>query len=479
MLLAALLTASPAAAQQAPATLQQQAPATLQQQVEAKLAEAGPGVRFGLVVATLDGREIVSLNPDGRFVPASNTKLFTTIAAYELLAGIDQPDRDGATRVLLRPMRGKAPDVILEGRGDARLSSAPNCATDCLATLADAVAARTRRVGAVIGDSRAFADERWSFGMSWNNIPTRSGTALGALMIDGNEAVLRIAPGAAGQPPRVTGGDYMTVANEAVTVAEGKTALEVARLPGSRTVRLSGTILAGAAEEVLRLGIDDPAHYAAWRFTRMLQERGVRVSGAPAALYRPAGGGAALAEAQPVEVARAEPGPLGEDIATINKVSQNVHAELLLRRLGAARAKPDVAGGLEAVREMLDRAGVPERAATLADGSGMSPYNRVSPRGVVTLLRWAAGRPWGASFRASLPVGGIDGTLGRRFAGGALKGRVFAKTGSLTAASAVSGYLLTARGETLVFSALASDVPEDVRATAIMDGALELVAASR
>lgn len=471
LLIAGLLASSPAIAQQAPATLQQQ--------VEAKLAEAGPGVRFGLVVATLDGREIVSLNPDGRFVPASNTKLFTTLAAYELLPGLDQPDRDGATRVLLRPVRGKAPDVILEGRGDARLSSAPECQTDCLATLADAVAARTRRVGAVIGDSRAFLDERWSFGMSWNNIPTRSGTGLGALTIDGNEVALRVAPGTAGQPPRVVGGDYMEVVNEAVTVAEGETALEVSRLPGSRQVRLSGTVAAGASEENLRLGVDDPAHYAAWRLARMLEQRGVRVGGAPTALYRAASGSANLADTQAVEVARAEPGPLGEDIVTINKVSQNVHAELLLRRLGAARGKPNVAGGLEAVRAVLDRAGVPERAATLADGSGMSPYNRVSPRGVVTLLRWAAGRPWGAAFRASLPIGGVDGTLGRRFAAGGLKGRIFAKTGSLTAASALSGYLLTSRGETLVFSALASDVPEDVRATAIMDAALELVAASR
>lgn len=471
MLLAAALASAPATAAQAPATLQQQ--------VESKLAEAGAGVRFGLVVATLDGREIVSLNPDGRFVPASNTKLFTTLAAYELLPRLDQPDAAGATRVLLRPARGKAPDVILQGRGDARLSSAPDCRSDCLATLADAVAARTRRVGAVIGDARAFLDERWSFGMSWNNIPTRSGTALGALIVDGNEAALRVLPGASGQPPRVEGGGDLEIANEATTVAEGKTVLEVARLPGSRRVRLSGTIAAGAAEEVLRLGIDDPARHAAWRFTQLLQERGVRVEGFAAGLYRPAADGALTSGTEGEVVGEVVPGPLAEDLVTINKVSQNVHAELLLRRLGAARAKPSVAGGLEAVREMLNRAGVPERAATLADGSGMSPYNRVSPRGVVTLLRWASARPWGMSFRASLPIGGVDGTLSRRFLDGGLKGRIFAKTGSLTAASALSGYMLSASGKTLVFSALASDVPEEVRATAIMDAALELVAASR
>jgi D-alanyl-D-alanine carboxypeptidase/D-alanyl-D-alanine-endopeptidase (penicillin-binding protein 4) len=327
-------------------------------------------------------------------------------------------------------------------------------------------------VGAVIGDARAFADERWSFGMSWNNISTRSGTALGALMIDGNEIALRVAPGAPGQPARVRSSGYLEVLNEAVTVSEGATALEVERLPGSRRLRLSGTIAAAAKEELLRLGVDDPAAHAAWTLARMLEARGVQVSGQASGRY----GATASAAA---ELARTVPPPLGEDIVTINKVSQNVHAELLLRRLGVTRGKANVAGGLEAVRVMLGRAGVPERAATLADGSGMSPYNRASPRGVATMLRWAAGRPWGAQLRASLPIGGVDGTLGRRFREGGLKGRIFAKTGSLTAANALSGYMLAKSGETLVFSAFANDVPEEVRATAIMDEALELIAASR
>ena len=223
-LFAVLLASSPANAQ---------SQAGLQQQVEAKLAEAGPGVRFGLVVMTPDGRELVALNPDGRFMPASNTKLFTTIAAYELLPGLDQPDVEGGARVRMERAARGAPDVILEGHGDARLSSAPDCRSDCLSTLADAVAARTRKVGRVIGDARAFADDRWSFGMSWNNIPTRSGTALAALMIDGNELALSVAPGAAGRPPRIAVGDYLEVVNEAVTVADGKTDLSAERLPGS------------------------------------------------------------------------------------------------------------------------------------------------------------------------------------------------------------------------------------------------------
>src|SRR3954471_13892747 len=115
-----------------------QAP-TLQSRVEAKLAEAGPGTRFGLVVATDDGRELVSFAPEGRFVPASTTKMFTIAAVFADLPGIDQPDNIGGASALLDPHGGAAPDVVLEGHGDARLSSAPGCVEDCLAALADAL----------------------------------------------------------------------------------------------------------------------------------------------------------------------------------------------------------------------------------------------------------------------------------------------------------------------------------------------------
>src|ERR1041384_4368484 len=101
----------------------------LQAQVEAKPAEAKAGARFGLVVLDEDGRELVAVNPDGRFIPASNPKMFTTAAAYASLAGLDQPDISGGAAVRL-----DGQDVILEGHGDARLSSAADCAVDCLAT---------------------------------------------------------------------------------------------------------------------------------------------------------------------------------------------------------------------------------------------------------------------------------------------------------------------------------------------------------
>lgn len=470
LLALALLVATPATAQVAP---------PLQQRVETVLAEAGPGVRYGLVVTDETGREIVAINPDGRFIPASNTKMFTTAVAFHTMTGLDQPDVAGGTVVRID---GK--DVILEGAGDARLSSAADCKTDCLVELADAVAKRTKRVRDVIGDDTLFPDQRWSQGMSWNNIPSRSGTGISALTLDDNELALTITPGEDGAEPRIEGYPYFTLDNRIMTVTEGKTDIGYDREPNGMVLRLTGTIKAGTTVETVRVGIDDPAHYAAWRFRKLLEERGVRVSGKVTVRRRattpaddPANRGNPPVRAPRVAgLAQLTPPPLSEDLTHINKVSQNLHAELLLRRAGLVRGMGSTQDGLAEVRAMLTLAGVPRTAYDFSDGSGMSTYNRVAPRGMTVFLRWIAAQPWGEAYRATLPIGGVDGTLSRRFKGTPLEGRIFAKTGTLNATNGLSGYMIGKSGKRLIFSAFANDVPEGVSATKWMDAALVLIA---
>jgi D-alanyl-D-alanine carboxypeptidase/D-alanyl-D-alanine-endopeptidase (penicillin-binding protein 4) len=470
-----------------PVAAQRHEHSDLQQQVEAVFAAAGPGARFGLVVAGEDGRELVSIAPDQRFTPASNTKILTTAAAFTFLAGIDQPDTIGGASVRLDGQGARTPDVVLKGYGDARLSSAADCVANCLAALADAVAAKTRIVRHVIGDASHFPDQRWSPGMSWNNIPTRSGTAIAALSLDDNEVALRIAPAKIGAAPSVQDYGYFQIENRALTVAAGPTSLAIDRLPGSNVLMLTGTIATVAEAVTLRAGIDDPAHYAAWRFKALLESRGVRVIGSVSSRYRPyrpADDPAARNGAPPPRpphmdaLAKLQPLPLADDLRTINKVSQNVHAELMLRRIGGAAGTGSIADGVAAVKAMMEQAGVPRTSYDLADGSGMSTYNRVAPRGMVKLLRWIAAQPWGATWRDTLPIGGVDGTLAKRFSDGPLAGRLFAKTGTLNATNALSGYLLTKSGRTLIFSSYVNDVPEGVDATKSLDDALELIASA-
>ena len=148
----------------------------------------------------------------------------------------------------------------------------------------------------------------------------------------------------------------------------------------------------------------------------------------------------------------------------------------MLRRVGLFRGTGSIEDGQAMVQAMLASAGVPRTGFDFSDGSGMSTYNRVAPRAAVTFLRWVAAQPWSAAWRATLPVAGVDGTLRNRFKDSPLKGRLFAKTGTINATYALSGYLTAKSGRTLTFSIFANDVPEETKAREAMDAALELVA---
>lgn len=481
--LALFLSFTPVNAQ----TLARPETAPLLATVERQLAEGPTGTRYGVLVATLDGEILVSIAPDQRFIPASNTKMFTTAIAYAQLPLLERTAK--GTGVRLEESADGMVDVVLHGRGDARLSSADDCASDCLQTLADAVAAKTRHVRHIVGDDSWFPDERWSPGMSWNNIQSRYGTGVSALTLDDNELVATLAPGAIGGAANVQSSGYYDIENRVITVAGKEETVVADRMPNSRILRLTGTIGADAAPMMLRYGIDDPAHYAAWRLRQLLRARGVRVDGDVAARHRPLTpaddpanrqGAPAVLPGEPAMLAEMPVPSLAENMVRINKESQNLHTELMLRRVARQSGSGSIADGQAVMRQVMTQAGLPETSYGFSDGSGMSSYNRITPRAAVGLLTWIARQPWGMAWRDTLPIAGRDGTLQRRFKGTPLEGKLFAKTGSLNAARALSGYLVTRSGRTLVFSALANDMPDgtDDQATAAVDRALTAIAAA-
>ena len=131
------------------------------------------------------------------------------------------------------------------------------------------------------------------------------------------------------------------------------------------------------------------------------------------------------------------------------------------------------------VRQFLVSAGVPPEDFFFYDGSGLSPQDVITPRAATTLLAYASRQPWGNAYRASLPVGGVDGTLENRFKQAPLKGNVFAKTGTLAEVHALSGYVTAASGRTLVFSILCNDhAPVTDTTRAAMDNVVAAIAAA-
>jgi D-alanyl-D-alanine carboxypeptidase/D-alanyl-D-alanine-endopeptidase (penicillin-binding protein 4) len=398
---------------------------------------------------------------------------------------------DGTSVRLEDRVDGLAADVVLVGAGDPALGDGPDCVAACLADLADAVAARATRVGDIIGDDRLYPDERRGPGWAWEDMQKGFGTAVSALTVNDNIVVLQVSPGvSAGALVQATwraGDDLLLLENTAVTVADGEPDLRLERRPGEEGVRLYGRMPIGEAPITLRVGLDDPARTAAMRFSRLLQARGVTVEGSVRARHRPLdlsddpvtrdGVGAAV-PADGVTAARLTRPPLRGSLTRTAKFSQNLQAELMLRRLGRLEGTGSRADGLAQVQTLLATAGVARPAYDLYDGSGLSAYDRVSPRAMTAFLLWTTRQPWGETWRATLPVGGGPGTLARRFVATPLEGRIFAKTGSLTGVSALAGFLTAASGRTLVFSIYANDRPSSAGpALEVMDRALLALAA--
>ena len=244
------------------------------------------------------------------------------------------------------------------------------------------------------------------------------------------------------------------------SAAKTKPQIGIERMSGSRTVRVFGSIPAGAHADVENLAIADPAEYAAMVFKQALEARGISVSGVAVAEHNQIPKTMAVLDEsrQPLGKFPAEPSiyglgwssnygcsdcgkdrvpmtettvasvsspPILEDIVLTNKVSQNLHAELLLRQLGMFAGTDGSFGeGARVVRQFLVRAGVNPNDFVFYDGSGLSRKDMVTPRAVTTLLRYAAGQPWFADWKSSLPIGGVDGSLKSRFPSAPLKGNL-------------------------------------------------------
>jgi len=448
------------------------------------LLESTPAAQrcfWGLEAVELDkDQPLVRHNAERLFVPASNTKLFTTALALTRLG----PDYRFRTRVTAE----RAPDgggrvageVRLVGSGDPSLSGrvipyqkdAP--AGDPLIgieALAEQVAARgVRRIeGDIVGDDTAYLWEPYPQGWAQDDAVWEYGAPVSALTFNDNALGLSIRPPArAGQPPELTltpGLDYYVIDNRVQARPGAERRIRLERLPGARQLRLWGTVSTeGSGATRLALAVDDPALYAATALYEALLKRGVTIAGAPRARHRFANevadlkNGGAPAPAGGVELARRESPPLVELLRVVDKVSQNLHAELMLREVARARRQLGTrAAGLEELRQFLAEAGLEETSYRFADGSGLSRLNLVAPAATVKLLRYMDRSPQREAFQTLLPIGGEDGTLASRFEGNPEGRRVHAKTGTLSHVSALSGYVESRSRGRLAFSLMVNN----------------------
>ncbi|MEN6537040.1 MAG: D-alanyl-D-alanine carboxypeptidase/D-alanyl-D-alanine-endopeptidase [Bryobacteraceae bacterium] len=456
---------------------------SLPEQIEG-LLNATPEARgafWGIqIVRAGDGSVLYAKNEDRFFVPASNTKLFTTALAIERL-GPEYRFRTtvGATAV---PAGGVIPgDLVLTGGGDPTLSAReypyrkgpimgnPLGPIEELAGRIEALGI-SRINGNVIGDDTAFVWQPYPEGWAQDDAIWEYGAPVSALAINDSSIKVELKPGrSVSLPARLTVSpvvEYFVIDNRVVTTARGNGKVEIDRAPGSRQLRLWGSIPLNSQGRTILLAVDDPALYAATVFRDALVRRGITVTGEVVARHRyqsevrdlKNGNGQMANSPAAHELIRRDSPPLAEILQVIDKVSQNLHAEISLREV--ARVRRNIGSreaGLEEMRAFLAGAGIGENEYGFEDGSGLSRLNLVTPAAVAKLLRYMHGSSNARAWRELLPVGGEDGTLRDRFQGEAAAQRVFAKTGTLSHVSALSGYVESRTNGVLAFSILVNN----------------------
>jgi serine-type D-Ala-D-Ala carboxypeptidase/endopeptidase (penicillin-binding protein 4) len=423
-----------------------------------------------LMVDAESGETLYEQNADKYFVPASNMKLFTTALALAKLGPEYRFHTTLETRGTISSEGVLSGDVVLVGRGDPNLSNRKfpyelkeefdGPTEKALVGLADALVAKgvKKITGNVIGDDSYFPRERYPNGWEIDDMVWEYGAAISAIVVDDNTVALTLTPGEqAGNPVQAAVNPAtpdFTVENEVTTsAAEVKSDLTLTREPGSNLVVVKGTLPAKSAPRKLILAIEEPAQHAAALLKRLLEERGVRVAGVARARHDHAElGGDPVVLAEHVSV------PLGDAVKLINKISQNLHTEMLLRtvaRQSGVWATPDDL--MKVPSDFYAVVGIAPSDVIQTDASGLSRHDLVTPRAIVTLLSFAQKQSWFGAYFVSLPVAGVDGTLEDRMKNTLAAGRVHAKTGSVEHVRTLSGFAETPEGRRVIFSFLSNN----------------------
>lgn len=411
--------------------------------------------RWGILIQPLSSATpLYSHERDRYFIPASNVKLFTTAAALSQL-GADFRIR---TSVYGTPTDGTIPQLRVIGRGD------PSLSTDQLKNLAQQLQRQgIRRVDQLIVEDRYFSEPTVNPTWEWSDVQFYYGTAVNSLILNENAALLTLSPQKIGQPLNVTWADPIAakqwqIENQTLTAeAESPESVNISGVLGKPVLRIRGQLATDAGLWLTAVAIPDPANYFLEHFRLALADAGVQVEQAYVTTDPNVQRG--------TELAAVESPPLRELIRETNQQSNNLYAEALLRSLGVTEkeaSESTAMAGRQQVRDILTELGVEPETYILADGSGLSRHNLVSPTAIVQILQAIAQTPMAQSYRNSLAVAGVEGTLRQRFENTPAQGRVYAKTGTMTGVSALSGYVDVPDYQPLVFSIMVNQSNQSV-----------------
>src|SRR5215813_2856876 len=453
--------------------------------------ELAPAMVAVKIVSLDTGRVLFEENAHKLMRPASNMKLYTVATALDRLSpdfrfntsvyAFAKPDAAGVVRG----------GLTIYGRGDPSIAARFNNG-DYLKGIDDLAAriaaAGVKRVeGDLVGDESYFTGPQYGSGWEWEDLTWYYGAEVSALTVNDNALDLFVKPGARiGAAASVTTGPadpLLTIINRVTTGARAvKREISVYRGLGQNTIEVSGVIPVDDRGYTGGVAITDPALLFVHLLRASLAKQGIMVTGrlrtervhSPRWVSANSEGQhvrhSTIVPLRPnVEIASMQSPPLSVIAAQTLKPSQNLYTELILRTLGKtpenspvlSNARTSEDQGLEVVKGFLKEAGLTPESLNLSDGSGLSRNDMVSADATVQLLTFMSKHKYAAIWRDALPIAGGDCTMRNRKKCTTAENNVRAKTGSLSSASSLSGYVTSAASENLVFSIMVYNYQRD------------------
>jgi D-alanyl-D-alanine carboxypeptidase/D-alanyl-D-alanine-endopeptidase (penicillin-binding protein 4) len=390
---------------------------------------------IGIKIVSLKNNDVIfSHNEDKLFIPASNVKLVTSAAALTKL----YPDYTFKTKVytdgpiMNETLKG---DLYLKSFGDPMLVS------EQLWLITRDVynrGIRTINGDIVVGDDY-FDEKRRGKGWKKNCGPQAYNAPIGASSLNFNVITLYIEPGdkigAKGKIIVEPQTEYIEINNQTITTAKTRQPLSIRRISNGDQdkVVITGKIPIRSKRIRLYRNISNPPLYLGTVFREFLIKEGIRIKGSVRV-------GTVPRNAREIGVHQSI--ALFRIIQYLNKFSNNFVAEQILKTMGAElKNEPGTSEkGIEVIKEFLEGIGVPKDTYVIADGSGLSPLNRLTPSQLIKVLSYMYDNfQVQGEFFSSLGVMGVDGSVDDRLENTPAKRRIRAKTGTLYGVSSISG----------------------------------------
>lgn len=407
------------------------------------------GARLGIQAETLTGETVVSREGDLFFVPASTLKLLTTAAVLTELG----PNATLQTVIQGHTNADGSTTLQAIGGGDPSFDQS---SLDAL--VAQLGSQAVQRVDVLYGDDSAFSGEAANPNWEWEDVQAGYGAPINALIFQQNEIGLSLVPQAVGEPLQVVWdeprqGAGWQIENNSVTVAAGESEfVSVGRDLGNPVLRVGGQLIAGSESETASIAEPNPSLAFLSALQTTLEQQGItvqqtRLSASPNNLaWR--------------ELASVTSPTLAELLIPTNQSSNNLYAEALLKTLGRRQvdATDATTAGVAIARQTLQTLGVDLSGIVMVDGSGLARKNLVTPEAMVDVLLAMARSPHVTTYRNSLAVAGVSGTLRNRLRDTPAAGRLYGKSGAISRNFALAGYLEPLAHEPLAFHIVINNI---------------------